>query len=317
MHIVVLGAGAVGGYFGAKLAKAGTQVTFLVRERRFQQLSERGLRVHSALGDFAITPLLATDAAQVEAPDVVIVAVKNYHLQGALPSLKALTERGARILPLLNGVNHIEWLRAACGRGAVLGGTCFIEATLDANGDVVHGNQLQDIIFGRLPDAADAPGAPEDAWLDALQREIDQAGIHVTQSQQVQVEMWQKYIFLTTMSAITAATRQPIGVAINDEAARAFLEGLIAEMTAVAGAAGVNLPDGAEKAVMERLEHLPKSMTSSLHRDLEKGLPLELDSLQGAAIETGERLGVPTPNLRAVYALLHPYKDGNLARFTL
>lgn len=317
MHVVVIGAGAVGGYFGAKLAQAGESVTFLVRERRFEELQARGLRVHSALGDVELKPQLATDAKRIDDPDVVLLSVKNYHLEGAIPALQDLVKRGARVLPLLNGVNHLESLRAACGLGSVLGGACFIEATLNAQGDVIHGNQLQDIIFGRLTDAEDVPGAPDDAWLEELRGVLAGAGIHVKKSADVNVDMWQKYIFLTALSGITAVTRQPIGVAVADTATRSFLTGIIREMESIARARQVDLPDGTAESIVQRLDQLPKSMTSSLHKDLEKGLPLELDSLQGAAVAIAESEGLSAHHLRAVYAILHPYQEGGLAPYRL
>lgn len=313
MHVVVVGAGAVGGYFGARLAASGTDVTFLVRERRFEQLQSRGLRVESPLGNLSLTPQLAASADEVKQPDVVLLAVKNYHLAGTLGALKALVTNGARVLPLQNGVNHIETLRGVLGQGAVLGGACFIEVTLSAEGDVVHGNQLQDIIFGRLRDAADAPGAPDGAWLEELEKTLANAGIGVTKSSDPIVDMWQKYIFLTALSGITAVTRQPIGVAVDDAVTNQFLLDLVGEMGHIARARGVALPDNAADAVSQRLASIPKTMTSSMHRDLEKGLPLELDSLQGAAREMAHDAGIFTPCLRSVYALLHPFKNGTAA----
>lgn len=317
MHVVVVGAGAVGGYFGGRLAESGTEVTFLVREGRYRQLKARGLRIHSALGDAQFAPALALSADEIEHPDVVMLAVKNYHLTGSLPVVQALAKRGARVLPLLNGVSHIETLREACGLGPVLGGSCFIEATLNAEGDVVHGNRLQEVTFGRLADAAGAPGAPDDEWLETLRAAMDRARIGVTLSQQVLVDMWQKYIFLTALSGITSATRQPIGVAVGDDVTRTFLQGLIGEMVSIATAKGVALPSGAAQAVIDRLQQVPGTMTSSMHKDLEKRLPLELDSLQGTAVAMAESAGVPSPHLQAVYALLHPYRDGNLPPYTL
>ena len=132
MHIVVFGAGAVGGYFGGRLAKAGTPVTFLVRERRYNQLSNRGLNIRSIHGDFTVTPRLALSAGDIEDPDVVIVGLKNYHLEGAWPDLRVLVQKGAAILPLMNGVQHLDQLVREFGEASVFGGVCYIESTLDA-----------------------------------------------------------------------------------------------------------------------------------------------------------------------------------------
>jgi 2-dehydropantoate 2-reductase len=304
MNIVVLGAGAVGGYFGGRLASMGTPVTFLVRKRRYEQLHNNGLHVQSIHGDFTVTPRLALSSNEIENPDIVIVAVKNYHLENALPEIRDLVQKGAKVLPLLNGVQHMDVLVSEFGQESVLGGVCYIEATLDANGNVVHTSPMHDVIFGSLTSVKHQP------VLNELEAAFKISGVNVRLSQSIMVDMWQKFIFLTSFSGITAATRKPIGEILNDAVSHEFLEDIIHEIVSVAKAKQVKLPADAVEQVMNKLKSVPSTMTSSLHRDLEKGLPLEIDSLQGSVLEMARPYGIPTPCIRSIYALLHPYKEG-------
>lgn len=303
LNIVVLGAGAIGGYFGGRLSEAGASVTFLVREKRLQQLERRGLLIESPHGALTIRPKLARDAAEIPSPDLVIVAVKNYHLKAALPDLRALVERGAWVLPLLNGVEHMEVLSGEFGAGRVLGGTCYIEATLSPEGDVVHTGALHDVVFGPL-----GPGEPN--FLEELGAWFQRARVPATRSPHIMRDLWQKYVFLTTMSGITAATRLPVGAIRSDAVSQKFLGHFITETTTVARRRQSGLPENLADVIEARFQSLPPTMTSSLHRDLEKGLPLELESLQGAMVRMARDEGIDVPHLRAVYALLHPYRDG-------
>lgn len=303
MKIVVLGAGAVGGYFGGRLAYAGFPVTFLVREKRFEQLKENGLVVHSVKEDFSIKPTVVKNVEEIEEPDLVIVALKNYHLEGALPTLKQLIEKGAKVLPLLNGIHHVDVLKAELGDAHILGGSCYIESTLNEAGEIVHTSPMQDVVFGSLT------GEDEPSFLNELESMMKEAGIQVTLSDHILKDMWTKYMFLATLSGITASTRQPIGITLNDPITRSFLMDFMQEVCEIAKSRA-QLPDDLIEQLVKRIEGIKPSMTASMHRDLEKGLPLELDSLHGALLTMAEEANLKTPSVRAVYALLHPYKDG-------
>ncbi|MCF8566462.1 ketopantoate reductase family protein [Alicyclobacillus tolerans] len=307
MHVVIMGAGAVGGYFGGKLALASVPVTFLVRENRARQLQQTGLRVKSLHGDFEIQPNLATTPHDIEHPDVVILAMKNYHLDNALPDIRALAQRGAKILPLLNGVRHLDTLAQQCGPENVLGGLCYIESTLDSEGAVLQTSPMQDIVFGSL-----GSGVTQ-AWLKELEQHFVDAKVNVRVSDAILPDMWRKYIFLVSLSGITSTLRSPIGVAREDEVTMEFLKDMIAEPAAVARARGVQLPSDLVEQIAAQAMAISPAMTSSMHRDLEKGLPLELDSLQGAVLEMAAEHNLPVPCMRAVYALLHPFKEGKKA----
>jgi len=303
MHTVIFGAGAVGGYFGGKLANAGYPVTFLVRERRFEQLKKRNLRVQSYHGDFTITPNLAVKSEEIEQPDLVILALKNYHLEAALPQLEALVRKGAKILPLLNGVQHMEILTNHFGEENVLGGVCYIESTLNNEGDIVHTSPMHDIVFGSLKDG-------QSLFINQIEDMFKQANVNIQQTDTIVSEMWNKFIFLATLSGITSATRQPIGVALNDSATKSLLIDLIKEIYQTAICLHIPLAEDTVEKITTKAEGLPPAMTSSMHRDLEKGLPIEVESLQGYILEQATKRGIQVPVIRAIYSLLHPYTNG-------
>lgn len=313
MKVVVIGAGAVGGYFGGRLAQAGEDVQFLVREARYLQLRERGLRLQSVHGNATIQPNITIspdDAAR--GAELVVVAVKNYHLKALLPTLDLCVANGADILPLLNGVQHFDILTARYGLDSVLGGTCLIESTMDEGGDVIQSSPMQELIFGPLPaNQAHRPGGSKYHRLTAFETALQGAGVTATLSNDIKMDIWTKFLFLSSFSGVTASMRVPIGRVLQDEVARDFTARLLDEGVRVARAREVNLAEDVVDQVVQRLYHLNPSMTSSLHRDLEKGMPLEIDSLQGAWVQMGQEVGVPTPNFDALYAVLHPHRDGH------
>lgn len=310
MHIVILGAGAVGGYFGGKLAQAGVQVTFFVREQRAQMLKANGLSVYSKHGDFTLKPQVATAVSQVDDPDIVLLALKNYHLALAMPLLNSFVQRGAVLLPLLNGVQHIDELVRQFGSQQVLGGTCFIESTLNQSGDVIQTSQSHDVVYGPLTEM-------DASFMNSLDETLQLGQFVVRQSDHIRIDVWQKFLFLTSFSGITAATHQPIGLALHNSETRAFLQGLIHEGCLVARAEGIELPDRFEEVLLKRMDRIEPEMTSSLHRDMMKQVPMELDSLQGAMLEMALRHQIAVPYFQSVFQLLSPYKNGGLASLAL
>ncbi len=303
MRIVVQGAGAVGGYFGGKLANKGYDVTFLVRERRYKQLKERGLKVESVNGSFALNPNLVTKAENIENPDVVFIALKAYHLEGAMNDLQTLVQKGAKVIPLLNGVQHLDLLISKFGIENVLGGICYVESTLNEHGDIIQKSKMQDVIIGPLHES-------QTDIVEKMHTMMEAAEINSIATEMIIEEMWKKYIFLASMSGITTSMKEPIGVATSDPVTAQFLSDLVHEVYQIAVASGAKLPEVTVAKTLDKLHSLPKTMTSSMHRDFEKGLPLELDSLHRFLIQTGKEKGIETPVLQAIYALIHPYKNG-------
>lgn len=312
MKIGVMGAGAVGGYFGGLLAKSGVDVRFLVRPARAAQLKKEGFAVRSVHGDFSIDPVVTTSIADMEDVDVLLLAVKNYHLSDALPDLIALTQKGVVLLPLLNGVKHMDLLKSVIDPGHLLGGSCYIEVTLDGRGHIVQTSDIRDLVFGPLKEALSVRKDLPDLLM-RLQDVFTNAGLPGLLHQEIMREMWKKYVFLCAFSGVTASTRAPIGVTASTPATRRLYQGLVEELLAVAKARDIGLAEHMADVMMKRLEQIDPAMTSSLHRDLEKGLPLEIDSLQGALIEMASESGISTPWHQGVYAVLAPYRGGALS----
>ncbi|SDO39980.1 2-dehydropantoate 2-reductase [Paenibacillus sp. yr247] len=303
MNIVIVGAGAVGGYFGGKMMKAGVPVSFFVRENRFRQLSENGLRVRSMHGDFSVRPKLTKSAEEAGRPDIIIVAVKTYQLEGTFPALDVWVSQGAKVVPLLNGIEAAERLVERYGDRTVLGGLSYVESTLDAEGQIVQTSPMQEILFGALNTDSEAAAMQ-------LMQTLRSCDFKVTLSDNIKRDMWEKYMFLTVLSGMTSATRKPLGDILTDEAASHFLQDMLDELAQLARAEGITFPKDIKTKIMGRYANASRTMTSSMYRDLVNGLPLELESLHGYAVRLGEKHRVNTPFVRSVYALLHPHSHG-------
>ncbi len=304
MNITVLGAGATGGYFGGRLAECGLNVTFLVRERRAAQLKEKGLVIKSVVGDLNIKePQIAISPEDIPACDLVIVGLKNYHLSGALPQLKVLVEKGAKILPLLNGVEHFQILREEFGAENVLGGVCKIISTLDSEGNIIHTGKLAQIIFGELD-------PPNKAFCQQMEQAMSKANMKVKDTENILKEIWSKYAFISVFSGVTSAGDLTIDQVNAQEATRNLYRRSLEEMKSLADAYGVSLEDFVSLN-MEGLPKYPKGSTSSMHQDKRKGLPLEVESLQGGAIRLASKKGMELPTIETLYGLIKPYELGN------
>ncbi|WP_225845744.1 ketopantoate reductase family protein [Streptomyces sp. HPF1205] len=305
MRIVVVGAGGVGGYFGARLAAAGEEVTFVARGRHLEAVKARGLTVRSPLGDLRVPGEAAVPSlADVKDADLVMVAVKLWDTEEVARQLRPLAEAGAAVVSFQNGVQMDEVLRAHLPAACVMGGVSYISASIEEPGVVVHHGTLQKLVFGEYGGRAGSPRAD-----DLLERCLA-AGVEAEVSADVERVIWEKFVFLTGLSGATSAVRQPIGVVRAAPGARALLAGVMREAAAVGRARGVALdPDLAD----ERLafcDTLPAAMTSSMHNDLLRGNRLELPWLSGAVSRLGRESGVPTPRNDAVAEILSPYVMG-------
>lgn len=310
MRIGIMGAGAVGGYFGGLLAAAGESVTFLTRPGRAADLQRDGLVIKSIHGDLELRPQVVTTADELGDIEVLLVALKNYHLDQAWPVIRSIAARGAVILPLLNGVLHMDRFVEEVGAGQVLGGSCYIETTLSHQGHVIQTSEVRDIVYGPLPE-----GRAHNSTLDTVVKDLGEAfargHIPAFCREPIVREMWKKYIFLCAFSGVTAATRCSIGQVLQYPASRDLYLALVDELLMVANARGVDL--SAEKlraAMLERASGIEPLMTSSMHRDLEKGQPLELDSLQGALVVMAQQAGLSVPVHQAICGVLAPYVTG-------
>lgn len=307
MKIVFIGAGGVGGYFGGRLAAAGSDVTFIARGRHLAAMRESGLRIESALGNLHIHPLKATDdPASVTAPDLVIIAVKLWSTQEAIESAAPIMGPDTAIVSLQNGVDAVDLLAERYGRERVLGGSAHIAALIESPGMIRHNGTLARITFGEL-DGRRTPRA--EAFLAACQR----AGIDANPSENIERAIWEKFVLLVGLSSLTSLTRLPIGPVREDPDTRALLLEVMQEVAAVGRAKRVALADDAAERQLGFLEKVPSDMISSMLGDLKRGNSLELDWLAGAVVRLGKAHGVLTPANRFVYAALKLHAGGSRA----
>ena len=310
MHILVFGAGGVGGYYGARLVEAGYDVTFVARGRHAQAMAEHGLTVRSARGDAHLPRphVVADPRALDEAPDVALVCVKLMHTDEAARKLAPLAARGTAVCSLQNGVDRDEILAHHCGAHALLDGTTQIGATIAEPGVIQHTGTMASLTYG-------VPDGRADARLDALDAALQDTAarthaFEARKSGDIRLDVWRKFTFLAPFAGLTARHRSPIGPLREREATRRELAQLAAETVAVGRAAGIALPEDRANEVMTFVDGLPAEMKSSMLHDLEAGKPLELDWLTGAVLRLGLRHGVATPANQVIQDALAAYKNG-------
>lgn len=299
MRIAVIGAGAVGGYFGGCLARAGEQVLFIARGRTLAALRDRGLKVTSPLGDFAL-PVEATDGATDASPvDLVLIGVKAWQVRDAARAIRPLVDERTAVLPLQNGVEASSQLADVLGTDPVLDGLCKIISRVEEPGHVVHVGATPFIELGE----------PDDTPSDRVQRirdVLEGAGIKARVSPDIRAAVWEKLQFLASVSAVGAVTRAPIGVLREIPETRRLLERAMDEIGRVARAHGVALPTNTVEKAMGFVDGLPPEATASMQRDVMDGRPSELEAQSGAVVRLGLDVGVETPAHAFLYASLLP-----------
>lgn len=303
MDIVIIGAGALGAYFGSRFHEGGANVTFLVREKRANQLRENGIRVTSPKGDYHLSdPKVAVHASEIEHADLVLVSVKGYHIQGAVASLKTLTEGGAYVLPLLNGIEHISMLQDKLGKDFVLGGLSFIISTLNEDGHVIHSSDFDDLIFGALQPT-------QTTICQELEEVIKETTISGSNNQAISTELWKKYAFINAFSGVTTATNLSIGSIRKEISTFRIMEMILHEMKMLAKAYHVEISEDEIEATKSKLLNLPAEATSSMHQDRRKGRTLEIDHLHGGAIRMANAVGVDMPHTETIYGIIKSFEN--------
>ena len=304
MRIAVMGAGGVGGYFGAKLAQAGHDVAFVARGRHLAAMRERGLAVRSALGDVHLPkPAVTDNPATLPPADIVLFAVKLWDTEIAAEAIRPLVAHGGVVVPFQNGVGSVERISAIVGAERVMGGVAQIAATIAEPGVISHTGTMARLRFGVvLP--AQQPAA------EALLAACTGAGIDAELVADIRRALWEKFIFLAAFSALTSAARQPIGVLRADPDLRAALEAAMREAWAVGRAQGIALADDFIAQLMKFADGLPAAMKSSMLNDLVAGNRLEAPWLCGVVARMATAAGVPAPVHSTLYAALKPYCDG-------
>ena len=304
MKIAVMGAGAIGGYFGGRLAQAGYDVSFIARGAHLAAIKANGLKVLSPLGDFTIQPANVTDdPADVGAVDVVLFMVKNYDTLQAAKPIRPMVAPDTAIIPFQNGVDAGALLSEVLGAGHVLGGVAFIPASIPEPGVIKHNAELAKLVFGEF-DRQVSPRAV--AFLDALEK----AGVAGEISADINVVLWSKLMFLTSMSAINCITRQAAGLVQFDEETMALYMDAMREVAAVATAHGIKLGEEAIAANMALAQSFPPQNKTSMFQDLEAGRRLEINYLSGAVVRLGREKGIDTPIHRTAWVAIKPWIDG-------
>ncbi|WP_338150300.1 2-dehydropantoate 2-reductase [Peribacillus frigoritolerans] len=303
LNIVIIGAGALGSYFGGRLQQAGQDVQYLVRKNRAKQLKEYGTSITSPHGNYQFNDLHITENVNdIEKVDLVILAVKGQHLQGTLTDLKFLVEKGAKVLPLLNGLEHVSILQDELGEEAVLGGSAFIIATLDEKGHVIHSNENHDLIYGPLHPS-------QNKICDEFEQAAGSAIMKVSRTENILIRMWIKYMFITAFSGVTTASNLPIGTIRRYPETNGLLEKVLVEMKELANAYDVGITVENIAQALENMAGLPDESTSSMHQDRRKGLTLEVEHLQGGALRLADKVGLKLPVIGTLYALIKPFEN--------
>jgi 2-dehydropantoate 2-reductase len=307
MKIAIMGAGGVGGYFGARLAAGGEDVHFIARGEHLAAIRRNGLQVYSANGDVLVKPARATDRpAEVGPVDLVIVAVKLWATDDALRDAAPLVGSGSAVVSFQNGVVATDLIAKAYGKERTLGGVSNIAAVIESPGVIRHTGSMAVLSVGELDGRISARCQ---AFVDACTK----AAIQARASDAIEKAIWEKYVFLVAASSMTGLTRLPLGAIREDPDTRALTVQLMSEVVAVGQAKGVPLENDLVERLTQRLDGMPREMVASMLGDLERGNRLELPWLAGGVVQMGKALGIATPANQFVLAALKHYINGRPA----
>lgn len=311
MRYAIVGSGAVGGYFGARLARAGQDVTFIARGAHLAAIREHGMRIQSArLGDF-VAKAAATDRTDEVGPvDVVIYAVKNYDNEQALTLLPPLMGPQSVVLTLQNGVDSVDQVAAVVGHERVLGGTTYVATALEAPGLIVQTGVHRSIIFGEVFGGR-GHVTPR---VEGIAGTMTPADIEVTTVPDALVPIWDKFVYLAPFSGFTAAARLPIGYLWKSAQAQEMYYAGAREVAALAAAEGVTISPDRFDRLKQYMDTVPPTTRSSMLIDLEMGKRIEVEALQGAALRRAAKHGLAMPIISALYAALAPWAGGDPRR---
>ena len=304
MKILILGAGAVGGYFGGRLAQAGADVTFLVRPQRAKTLAQAGLVIKSPQGDARITARTVLEEAVRPDYDLVILSCKAYDLDASIASIGGAVGPNTLILPLLNGMAHLARLEQAFGGARVLGGTCYIAATLDADGSIRHLSQFQGITCG----ARAANHAHAGPLLQQLAQAYARTSVECKVSADIEQDMWEKFVLLATLAAMTCLMRASVGEILSAADGEALMREALSASIAAAGAAG----HAPRAESLQRTESMlfahGSAFTASMLRDIEAGGRVEADHIVGDMLRKARAAGADARLLTAAFCHLQAYE---------
>lgn len=308
MRIAVIGAGGIGAIYGAALAKAGVDVTFIARGAHLAAIQRDGLRIEGDRGETHIRPAQATDdPATIGEVDYVLSCVKLWDVESATEMIRPIVGHATAVVPLQNGIDAHERMIPILGREAVMGGSAFITGSIVAPGVVRQTGTFFQIAFGEVGGGTSTRG-------ERLRDQCVAAGLDVNLSPDIRVPLWEKYVILVPLAGVNTLTRQPLGIYRADPDTWALVQAVLHETVAVGRAEGVPLAADAADKVIALLRTVSAQHMTSMCNDLLNGRRLELPWFTGKVVELGRRHGIPTPANRFIYTALKLYQDGPPAR---
>lgn len=303
MRLVVMGAGGVGGYFGARLARGGEAVTFVARGEHLQAIRRDGLRIRSTIeGEYTVAATAVEEVTGLPTADAVLLCVKAFDTEAALERVRPVVGPATAVLSLQNGVDSAERIDTVLGPGHAVGGAAYVFAAIEAPGVIGH-RFAGRVVLGEL----DGTRRPRS---EHLREAFARAGVPVELASDIRRVLWEKYLLICAQAGMTGLTRCPSGVLRATPETWRMYRVILDELAALAKAAGIALGADAVDTIMGIAAGLDPATSSSLHHDLLAGKRLELEALHGHAVRLGERLGVPLPTVFAVYAALKPHAEG-------
>ncbi len=299
MNIVVVGAGGVGGFFGGKLAKAGFNVTFVVRGKTLEAIKNNGLQIKSFHGDFVVHPDVTDDFKDLKNPDLIILGVKSWQIEPIAKELKAVITKDTMVLPLQNGADNTDRLRNILPHENVLAGLCKIVSKIEAPGVINHFAFEPEIVFGEY-------NSELTSRINKVKAAFDKAEFKSTVSENIQLDIWKKFLFITTISGIGAITRAVYGDIREDDDLRQIMYQTANEIVAVANAKGIGLTNNDIENTLKIIDGFHHDTTASMQRDVLTGRPSELENFNGYIVKQGKELHVLTPANSFIYHCLLP-----------
>jgi len=299
MNIVVVGAGGVGGYFGGKLAQVGFNVTFVARGNTLKAIKTNGLKVKSINGDFTVHPKATDKFNELNKTDLVILGVKSWQIETVAVQLKDIITKNTMVLPLQNGADNADKLRAILPQVNVLAGLCKIVSKIEAPGVIDHFAFEPEIVFGEYDNQSTKR-------IQKVAKLFDKAGIKNRVSDDIHIDIWKKFLFIATISGIGAMTRSVFGVIRADDELRQIMYQTANEIVAIANAKGVGLSNDDIEMVLKVVDNLNYKTTASMQRDIMEGRPSELDNFNGYIVRQGKDLHITTPANSFTYHCLLP-----------
>jgi len=302
MNIVVFGTGGVGGYFGAKLYKAGFNVSFIARGKHLDAIKNNGLQIKSINGSFTIHPKVTDDIRTLKNPDLILLGVKSWQITDVAQIIKPIVGKSTMVLPLQNGADNADKLRAILNIENVLAGLCKIVSKVEGYGIINHFAFDPEIIFGEYDNG-------KTDRVKQLKTVFDQAGFKNKLSKNIHLDIWRKYMFITTVSGIGALTRSSFGIMKQNDVVMNMMLKTAQEIKQIANAKEVSISDIDVERTLKMFHQMPAETTASMQRDVIQGKPSELENFNGYIVKQGIALGIETPINSFIYNCLLPQEN--------